>query len=247
MSLMNLLYDLISCGSQAHGPFDWTPPPDFTISFDSLRSELFIGGVYVRLYLKNPAFPLRAPKEFLEGLLKAYLAGIAEESAASQDRSLLLSAAAAELLRHHQGLAEHAVTLGYVTRLLKLIATRLERGTCPSLSFQGFRALSSLSCPCMNLMIRCWLGTRPIFVNSLISAPISSRLEECLLCMLSSYEVSCQEEKLVQADIGKFIFITWITYMLFSGSTSMHCFSNLHVSMYCIELCWTSTIGRLQP
>lgn len=106
--------------------------------FDSLRSELFVGGVYVRLYLKNPAFPLRAPKEFLEGLLKAYLADIASESPASQDRSILLSAAAAELLRNHQGLADHAVALGYVTRLLKLVATRLGRGGIISLLWDSF-------------------------------------------------------------------------------------------------------------
>lgn len=84
--------------------------------------------MYVRLFLKNPSFPLRAPKEFLEGLLKAYLADVAEGSLASQERAIVLSAAAAELLRHHQGLADHAVTLGYVTRLLKLLSSRLETG-----------------------------------------------------------------------------------------------------------------------
>ena len=82
----------------------------------------------MRLYLKNPAFPLRAPKEFLEGLLKTYLTDIADGSTIAHDRAIVLSAAAAELLRHHQGLADHAVTLGYVTRLLKLLSSRLDKG-----------------------------------------------------------------------------------------------------------------------
>ena len=93
--------------------------------FEGLTAELFIGGVYVRLFLKNPSFPLRAPKAFLEGLLKAYLADVADGSATTQDRALLVAAAAVELLRAHAGLAEHAVTLGYVDRLLKLLSSRL--------------------------------------------------------------------------------------------------------------------------
>ena len=113
---------------QARGPFEWAVPSDFSIVFDSLRSELFIGGVYVRLFLKNPSYPLRAPKDFLEGLLKTYLTDIAEASPPSHDRAIVLSAAAAELMRYHQGLANHAVTLGYVTRLLKLLSTRLDAG-----------------------------------------------------------------------------------------------------------------------
>jgi hypothetical protein len=65
---------------QAQGQLGWTPPEDFSIRFDSLNSELFVGNVYVRHYLKNPGFPLRAPKAFLEGLLKTYLSDVANAS-----------------------------------------------------------------------------------------------------------------------------------------------------------------------
>ena len=125
---------LLCCLLQARGSFEWVPPAEFSIVFDNLKSELFIGGVYVRLFLKNPSFSLRAPKGFLEGLLKTYLSDVADGSAASQERALVLSAAAAELLRHHHGLADHAVTLGYVTRLLKLISTCLEQGNADTMS-----------------------------------------------------------------------------------------------------------------
>ena len=43
----------------------------------------------------------------------------------SSDRALLLSAAAVELLRGHPLLADHAVSLGYVDSLFKLLAARL--------------------------------------------------------------------------------------------------------------------------
>lgn len=103
----------------------WSPPEDFRVHHEGLNAESFVGGVYVRLFLKNPGFPLRQPKTFLEGLITAYLADVADGSPAAYDRALLVAAAAVELLRHHGGLAEHSVTLGYVDRLLKLLTARL--------------------------------------------------------------------------------------------------------------------------
>ena len=73
---------------QATGKLEWAPPEDYRIQFEGLSSELYVGGVYVRLFLKNPGFPLREPKVFLEGLLKAYLTDIAAGNAG--DRPLLL-------------------------------------------------------------------------------------------------------------------------------------------------------------
>ncbi len=47
---------------QAGGRLDWVPPEGFCIQFEGEQAELFIGGVYVRLFLKNSQFPLRHPK-----------------------------------------------------------------------------------------------------------------------------------------------------------------------------------------
>ena len=60
---------------------------------------------------------------FLEGLLEAYCTEVGGRQ--QIDRALLLSAAAVELLRGHHLLADHAVSLGYVERLLKLLSARL--------------------------------------------------------------------------------------------------------------------------
>lgn len=61
---------------------------------------------------------------FLEGLLDAYCTEVGG-SRQHSDRALMLSAAAVELLRGHPLLADHAVGLGYVERLLKLLSARL--------------------------------------------------------------------------------------------------------------------------
>jgi len=49
---------------QAQGKRDWALPEGFKIQFEGEQAELFVGGVYVRLFLKNPQFPLRHPKVY---------------------------------------------------------------------------------------------------------------------------------------------------------------------------------------
>lgn len=47
---------------QAQGALQWALPDGYKLQFEALANELYIGGVYVRLFLKNPTFPLHAPK-----------------------------------------------------------------------------------------------------------------------------------------------------------------------------------------
>lgn len=56
----------------ASGRPEWTMPEGSAIQFEELKDELFLGGVYVRLFLANPQFPLRQPNRFLEALLQSY-------------------------------------------------------------------------------------------------------------------------------------------------------------------------------
>ena len=41
----------------------------FSIKFNGLENELYIGGVYVRLFMKNPSYPLKDPVGFFERLM----------------------------------------------------------------------------------------------------------------------------------------------------------------------------------
>ncbi|RRT81028.1 hypothetical protein B296_00008213 [Ensete ventricosum] len=89
-------------------------------------TSLQVGGIYVRLFLKDPKFPLRNPKRFLEGLLDQYVSSIAathyESRAADSELPLLLSAALVSLLRVHPALADHVGYLGYVPKLVAAMA-----------------------------------------------------------------------------------------------------------------------------
>lgn len=85
-----------------------------------------VGGIYVRLFLKDPKFPLRNPKRFLEGLLDQYLSSIAAThynmEAVDPELPMLLSAALVALLRVHPALADHVGYLGYVPKLVAAVA-----------------------------------------------------------------------------------------------------------------------------
>lgn len=95
-----------------------------------------VGGIYVRLFLKDPKFPLRNPKRFLEGLLDQYLSSIAASHYNSQavdpELPLLLSAALVSLLRVHPALADHVGYLGYVPKLVAAVASEGRRETMSS-------------------------------------------------------------------------------------------------------------------
>ncbi|KAF8069423.1 GRV2 [Scenedesmus sp. PABB004] len=123
--------------AHAGGAYEWAPPPGAAAACAGLADELFVGGVYVRLYLKNPTFAVRDPAAFAEALAERYLAELRAACAGGEgarraaDRCLLLSAAAVALLAGHGLLADHVAQLGYAGRLLGLLAGRTARIPAP--------------------------------------------------------------------------------------------------------------------
>ncbi|VFQ97007.1 unnamed protein product [Cuscuta campestris] len=111
---------------------DWDVPEQASGNQD-MRDEPQVGGIYVRLFLKDPKFPLRNPKRFLEGLLDQYLSSIAathyDDQFVDLELPLLLSAALVSLLRVHPALADHVGYLGYLPKLVSAVAYEGRRET----------------------------------------------------------------------------------------------------------------------
>ncbi|PSS20887.1 DnaJ subfamily C like [Actinidia chinensis var. chinensis] len=113
---------------------DWDVPEQASGQQD-MRDEPQVGGIYVRLFLKDPKFPLRNPKRFMEGLLDQYVSSIAAthyDQAVDPELPLLLSAALVSLLRVHPALADHVGYLGYVPKLVSAVAYEGRRETMAS-------------------------------------------------------------------------------------------------------------------
>ena len=107
----------------------WVPLPD---AFYSICGFLWRPNIP----WKDPKFPLRNPKRFLEGLLDQYLSSIAathyDTHAVDPELPLLLSAALVSLLRVHLVLADHVEYLGYVPKLVAAVAYEGRRETMTS-------------------------------------------------------------------------------------------------------------------
>ncbi|KAL6906330.1 hypothetical protein ACP4OV_003931 [Aristida adscensionis] len=114
---------------------DWDVPEQAS-GQHVMKDEPQVGGIYVRLFLKDPKFPLRNPKRFLEGLLDQYVSSVAathyEANAVDPELPLLLSAALVSLLRVHPALADHVGYLGYVPKLVAAMAFEGRRETMAS-------------------------------------------------------------------------------------------------------------------
>lgn len=65
----------------------WQLPDTYQIRFRSLANELVVAGVYVRLYLKEPTFPLRDPRAFMEECLRLFERKSMEQLRAAEARA----------------------------------------------------------------------------------------------------------------------------------------------------------------
>jgi hypothetical protein len=61
-------------GMFAERPFYTVPdiPSDYTVRYRQLGEEIIVGGVYIRLYMKQPTFRLSNPIFFLERLVELW-------------------------------------------------------------------------------------------------------------------------------------------------------------------------------
>ena len=115
----------------ASGAPEWTPPPptaaDAASPTAALAAEPYVGGVYVRRFLRTPGAPLRDPASFLAGLVDGY-GKAARVAPPDADAAVLTAAAAVELLTGRPALRDRAAELGTVRTCLAVLAARVPRG-----------------------------------------------------------------------------------------------------------------------
>ena len=129
------------------------PSPSWRLNYPELRGELRVGGVYVRLFLKNPQYQLKDPVKFLEHLcteairlaeyaLPKSAGGSGREGApppipggsstalvvAEDDLLSILVSAAVYVLRVRPGLVERSIQWGHIARTASLLRGANEAG-----------------------------------------------------------------------------------------------------------------------
>ncbi|KPI90185.1 putative endosomal trafficking protein RME-8 [Leptomonas seymouri] len=93
--------------------------------------QLQVGGVYVALYVQQPGWVVRHPKDFLIALLERFVGEAVRATATwstfSNDVVELLTKAGECLLRNSPGLREYLASLGYGGKMLRLLSPPEQR------------------------------------------------------------------------------------------------------------------------
>ena len=118
-------------------------PPGFQVKYKKLEDELYIGGVYVRLFLKEPTFSLHDPSAFLEMLMQSWtrelevltsdknineLSSKTSLTVAKQDKVELLTSAAVYLCKVRSPLNDKLAQWGYMSLSASFIERSLLKG-----------------------------------------------------------------------------------------------------------------------
>ncbi|KPA83270.1 putative endosomal trafficking protein RME-8 [Leptomonas pyrrhocoris] len=102
--------------------------------------QLQVGGVYVALYVQQPGWAVRHPKDFLMALLERFVKeadrATVTWSTFSNDVVELLTKAGEVLLRNSPGLRDYLASLGYGGKMLRLLPPP-EKGTSNDIVVKG--------------------------------------------------------------------------------------------------------------
>ena len=109
---------------QTNHEVPWRPPAeDIQMAQNFVASnELVISGIYVRLFIANPGWVLRKPREFLSDLLESALQ-IMKSSTPNIEQLETVTTALVKLLEAQPALADMVPATGYLSRILSSIST----------------------------------------------------------------------------------------------------------------------------
>ncbi|XP_031439701.1 dnaJ homolog subfamily C member 13 isoform X5 [Clupea harengus] len=96
---------------------NWRLPEDFTVPYAAGQGELEVGGVYLRIFIAQPGWVLRKPRDFLVSLLET-LTELLEKNNPNGEALETVTTAAVCLFSTQTQLADQVPPLGHLPRIL---------------------------------------------------------------------------------------------------------------------------------
>ncbi|XP_047664694.1 dnaJ homolog subfamily C member 13 isoform X2 [Tachysurus fulvidraco] len=118
---------------------NWKLPEDFMISYAAGQGELEVGGVFLRIFIAQPGWVLRKPRDFLVSLLDA-LTELLEKNHPNDEELETITTAAVCLFSTQTQLADQVPPLGHLPRILA--ALNHKNNTVPKSSIRLIHVLS---------------------------------------------------------------------------------------------------------
>ncbi|KAG9355930.1 hypothetical protein JZ751_000774 [Albula glossodonta] len=94
-----------------------TLPEDFTVAYEAGQDELAVGGVFLRIFIAQPGWVLRKPREFLVSLLES-LTELLEKNNPNGEALETVTTAAVCLFSTQTQMADQVPPLGHMPRIL---------------------------------------------------------------------------------------------------------------------------------
>ncbi|XP_043082003.1 dnaJ homolog subfamily C member 13-like isoform X3 [Puntigrus tetrazona] len=96
---------------------NWKLPEDFSVAYGAGQSELEVGGVFLRIFIAQPGWVLRKPREFLVSLMDT-LTALLEKNNPNGEALETVTTAAVCLFSSQTQLADQVPPLGHLPRVL---------------------------------------------------------------------------------------------------------------------------------
>ncbi|KAI1902089.1 hypothetical protein AGOR_G00041120 [Albula goreensis] len=118
---------------------NWKLPEDFTVAYEAGQDELAVGGVFLRIFIAQPGWVLRKPREFLVSLLES-LTELLEKNNPNGEALETVTTAAVCLFSTQTQMADQVPPLGHMPRILAALGHK--NNTVPKSCIRLIHALS---------------------------------------------------------------------------------------------------------
>ncbi|KAM8967651.1 dnaJ homolog subfamily C member 13 isoform 1-T1 [Pelodytes ibericus] len=100
---------------------NWKLSDDFTVSFGEAQDELSVGGVFLRIFIAQPAWVLRKPREFLVALLEKFTELLEKNNAHGETLETVTTATVC-LFSAQPQLLDQVPPLGHLPKILQAMS-----------------------------------------------------------------------------------------------------------------------------
>ncbi|XP_075443221.1 dnaJ homolog subfamily C member 13 isoform X3 [Ascaphus truei] len=100
---------------------NWKLPDDFMVAYGEEQGELSVGGVFLRIFIAQPAWVLRKPRDFLVGLLEKFTELLEKNNAHGETLETVTTAAVC-LFSTQPQLLDQVPPLGHLPKILQAMS-----------------------------------------------------------------------------------------------------------------------------
>lgn len=119
---------------------NWKLPDSFMITLDDVSSEFVVGGVFLRLFISQPNWVLRKPKEFMVSLMEKFVS-LTTKQGANPEHLETCTQAIVALFSAQPPLADQIPSLGHIPQIFQVMGS--SNDSVPKAALQVIHVLAN--------------------------------------------------------------------------------------------------------